>query len=104
MVATLLRRTHRATASRHPVLRTFRVAEEGRVAAETSADPLPRAADLVGASAAWTADFLAAAGEIVEKARSVSVRRVTRMLEPELESCGFYAALDGALDQGIRNR
>jgi len=104
MVATLLRRTHRATASRYPVLRTFRVAEEGRVAAETSADPLPRAADLVGASAAWTADFLAAAGEIVEKARSVSVRRVTRMLESELQSCGFYAALDGALDQGIRNK
>jgi hypothetical protein len=80
------------------------VAEEGRVAAEAGSGPAPTGADLVGASAAWTADFLAAAGEIVEKARSVSVRRVTHMLESELEGCGFYAALDGALDQGMRNR
>jgi CheY-like chemotaxis protein len=96
MVAALLRRTHRTAAASHPILRCFRIAEEGRVAAESEAgSPLP--AELVGASAAWTADFLSAAGEIVEKARGVPVRKVTRMLESELERCGYYAAVDTAL-------
>jgi CheY-like chemotaxis protein len=96
MVAALLRRTHRATAAAHPALRRFRVAEEGRVAPDL-AQPASSDVEIVSAAAAWTADFLAAAGEIVEKARGVPVRKVTRMLESELERCGYYAALDTAL-------
>jgi hypothetical protein len=96
MVAALLRRTHRATAASHPALRRFRVAEEGRVAPDP-AQPASSDVELVSAAAAWTAGFLGAAGEIVEKARGVPVRKVTRMLESELERCGYYAALDTAL-------
>jgi hypothetical protein len=72
------------------------VAEEGRVAPDPAPGLSPDA-DLVAATAAWTADFLGAAGEIVEKARGVPVRKVTRILESELERCGYYAALDHAL-------
>jgi CheY-like chemotaxis protein len=93
MVAALLRRTHREAGTRWPALKAFRVSEEGR-AIVTEPAPGPAGAGLPAAAAGWTSSFLRAAGEIAEKARGVSVRRVTRMLESELDRCGFYAALD----------
>jgi CheY-like chemotaxis protein len=95
MTVALLRKTHRATHKERPVLRSFRVSEDGRVAPDREGPPrLP--ADAVPAVAAWTAAFLRAAAEIVAKVGNVRVRAVTHMLEGDLDKCGFYAALEKA--------
>ena len=95
MTVALLRQTHRAAAKEQPVLRAFRVSEDGRVAPDRDgAARLP--AGVVPAVAGWTAAFLRAAAEIVAKVGNVRVRAVTHMLEGELEKCGFYTALERA--------
>ena len=95
MTVALLRQTYRAAAKDQPVLRAFRVSEDGRVAPDRDGAPrLPAA--VVPAVAGWTAAFLRAAAEIVAKVGNVRVRAVTHMLEGELEKCGFYTALERA--------
>jgi hypothetical protein len=95
MAVALLRRTHRALARDQPVLRAFRVAEDGRVQVDGEPGPLPAA--VVGALAAWTASFINAAAELVERVRSLRLRTVTRMMEAELDRVGFYGACEAAL-------
>lgn len=95
MAVALLRRTHKATLRDQPVLRAFRVAEDGRVQAEEGTAALP--AQAVIGVAAWTAAFLNAAGELVERVRSLRLRAVTRMMEAELERVGFYGACEEEL-------
>jgi hypothetical protein len=98
MAVALLRRTHRALARDQPVLRSFRVAEDGRVLRDGEPGPLPPA--VVGAFAAWTAAFINAAAELVERVRALRLRTVTRMMEAELERVGFYAACEKELGGG----
>jgi CheY-like chemotaxis protein len=97
MAVALLRRTHKALLKEQPLLRAFRVAEDGRVQVEGAAAPLPAGAVL--AAAAWTAAFIEAAAELVERVRSLRLRTVTRMMEAELERIGFYSACDEALQR-----
>lgn len=96
MTVALLRRTHRASAREREVLRAFRVGEDGRVVPEPAggSSPPPQA---VSAVASWVASFLKEATEIVGKVASIPVRQVTRMMEGELEKCGFYAAFEAAM-------
>ena len=54
------------------------------------------ARELVEEVALWAAAFLAETGLKVEKTGGLSMRRVTRMIEGELERAGFYAAFDAA--------
>lgn len=98
MTVALLRRTHKSLLREQPLLRSFRVAEDGRVQAEGAAGALPPAA--VIAVAAWTAAFINAAAELVERVRGLRLRTVTRMMEPELERAGFYGACEEALRRG----
>jgi CheY-like chemotaxis protein len=95
MAVALLRRTHKSLVKEQPALRAFKVAEDGRVQVEGQAAPLPAAAVL--AAAAWTAAFIEAAAELVERVRGLRLRTVTRMMEAELDRIGFYAACDEAL-------
>jgi hypothetical protein len=97
MAVALLRRTHKARAREQPVLRSFRVAEDGRVQVEGEPGPLPPAA--VIAVAGWTAAFIQAAAELVERVRALRLRVVTRMMEAELERVGFYGACEEALQR-----
>jgi len=57
------------------------------------------ASGLVPAVAAWTAAFIDAAAELVERVRGLRLRTVTRMMEAELERVGFYDACDEALQR-----
>jgi CheY-like chemotaxis protein len=98
MAVALLRRTHRALARDQPLLRSFRVAEDGRVQLDGEAGPLPPA--VVGAVAAWTASFIGAAAELVERVRALRLRTITRMMEAELERVGFYAACEREMGTG----
>jgi DNA-binding response OmpR family regulator len=98
MAVALLRRTHRTLARENAVLRSFRVAEDGRVQVDGEPGPLPRAA--VASLAAWTAEFIGAAAELVERVRALRLRTVTRMMEAELERVGFYAACEKAMERG----
>jgi len=50
--------------------------------------------------AAWTADFLSAAGEVVDRVGAIRLRQATRMMEAELEKVGFYAAFDAVVAAG----
>jgi hypothetical protein len=89
MEGALLRRSLRETARQHPVLRAFRVSDDGRVTvgdAAAAAGP-----EAVPAVAAWTRAFLESAAAQVDRVRCV--RGVTRMMEADLERCGYYAAL-----------
>ena len=95
MAVALLRRTHKALLREQPVLRAFRVAEDGRVQVDGEAGPLPPG--VVIAVAAWTAGFINAAAELVERVRALRLRAVTRMMEAELERVGFYGACEEAL-------
>jgi hypothetical protein len=95
MAVALLRRTHRALARERTVLRAFRVAEDGRVLLDGTPGPLPPS--VVAAVAAWTAAFINAAAELVERVRALRLRVVTRMMEAELERVGFYAACEKEL-------
>jgi CheY-like chemotaxis protein len=93
MEGALLRRSLRETAARYPMLRAFRVAEDGRVIV---GDPAAAARqEAVPAMAAWTTAFLEAASAMVNRIGSLRVRGVTRMMEGDLERCGYYAALAG---------
>jgi hypothetical protein len=97
MTVALLRRTHRRKQRDWGVLRGFRVGEDGRVGPEGGAfSPTPEA---VPAVAAWTALFLKEAAQLVGKVAGIRVRQVTRMMEGELERCGFYAAFDAAAEE-----
>jgi len=91
MAVALLRRTHRALQREYPALRGFRLAEDGRVQAETQA---AASGALVPAVAAWTVAFIAAAAELVERVRALKLRPVTRMMEAELDRVGFYSACE----------
>jgi CheY-like chemotaxis protein len=95
MTVALLRKTHRAAVRDRPLLRSFRVSEDGRVAPDRDG-PARLPADAVPAVAGWVAAFLRAASEIVAKVGNVRVRAVTHMLEGELEKCGFYVAFERA--------
>jgi hypothetical protein len=97
MTVALLRRTHKALLREQPLLRAFKVAEDGRVQVDGSGSPLDAGA--VIAVAAWTAAFIAAAAELVEPVRKLRLRTVTRMMEAELERVGFYGACDEALQR-----
>ncbi|HEX6737338.1 MAG TPA: response regulator [Vicinamibacteria bacterium] len=93
MEGALLRRSLRETAPQHPALRAFRVAEDGRVlVGDAAAASGPEA---VAAVAAWTAAFLESAAALVDRIRALRVRSVTRMMEADLERCGYYARLTG---------
>jgi CheY-like chemotaxis protein len=96
MTVALLRRTHRATARQWDVLRSFRVGEDGRVAPESAG--VSPSADAVSAVAAWSALFLKEAAGIVARVAGIRIRHVTRMMEADLDKCGFYAAFDDARD------
>ena len=98
MTLALLRASFKRVASRRPAVRSFRVAEDGRVVAAETEALLPPAA--VEAVAAWTADFLSAAGEVVDTAGAIRLRQATRMMEAELEKVGFYAAFDAVVSAG----
>jgi hypothetical protein len=95
MAVALLRRTHKAALREQPLLRAFRVAEDGRVQADPGGGALPGPA--VIAVASWTAAFLHAAAELVERVRGLKLRSVTRMMEAELERVGFYGACEEEL-------
>ena len=95
MTVALLRRTHKASARTWDVLRSFRVGEDGRVALESGVAPSP---DAVPAVAAWSALFLKEATGIVARVAGIRIRHVTRMMESDLERCGFYAAFDAAME------
>jgi CheY-like chemotaxis protein len=90
MTVALLRRTHRRLLKENEVLRVFRISEDGRVVAEGPG--LGPAA--VKAVAAWIGAFLSESSQIAEKAGSIRVRQVTKLMEPDLEAIGFYAALE----------
>jgi CheY-like chemotaxis protein len=92
MTVALLRASHKRAAARRPAVRSFRVAEDGRVVPSSIETLLPPAA--VEAVAAWTADFLSSAGELVDRAGAIRLRQATRMMEAELEKVGFYSAFD----------
>jgi CheY-like chemotaxis protein len=94
MTVALLRRTHRAVQKDRPVLRAFKVGEDGRVAPAPEAPPL--GPDGVRAVAQWLSSFLRASSEIVAKVANLRVRAVTHLLEGELERCGFYRELEKA--------
>jgi DNA-binding response OmpR family regulator len=98
MTVALLRRTHKSLWREQPLLRSFRVAEDGRVQVEGGAEALPPAAVL--AVAAWTSSFIDAAAELVERVRGLRLRTVTRMMEAELERVGFYGACDDVMRRG----
>lgn len=98
MTVALLRASYRRVASRRPAVRSFRVAEDGRVIPSAAEALLPPAA--VEAVAAWTADFLSSAGELVDRAGAIRLRQATRMMEAELEKIGFYAAFDAVAAEG----
>jgi CheY-like chemotaxis protein len=99
MTVAQLRGSYRRVASRRPAVRSFRVAEDGRVIpAPKTEGSLPPAA--VEAVAAWTADFLSSAGELVNRAGAIRLRQATRMMEAELEKVGFYAAFDAIVAAG----
>jgi CheY-like chemotaxis protein len=99
MTLAQLRSSLRRAARSRPALRSFRVAEDGRVVPATSEASL--AAPAVEAVAAWTADFLSSAGEIVDRAGAIRLRQATRMMEAELERIGFYAAFDAVVAAGV---
>ena len=93
MTLALLRASYKRVQTLRPAVRSFRVADDGRIVPAGAAEVLlPPAA--VEAVAAWTADFLASAGEVVDKAGAIRLRQATRMMEAELEKVGFYAAFD----------
>jgi CheY-like chemotaxis protein len=94
MTVALLRRTHRAVQKERPVLRAFKVGEDGRVAPAPDAPPL--GPEGVRAVAQWLSAFLRASSEIVAKVANLRVRAVTHLLEGELERCGFYRELEKA--------
>jgi hypothetical protein len=98
MTVALLRASYKRVKSRRPAVRSFRVAEDGRVIPSTLEALLPPAA--VEAVAAWTADFLSSAGEVVDGAGGIRLRQATRMMEAELEKVGFYAAFDAVAAEG----
>jgi len=98
MTLAQLRGSLRRAARSRPALRAFRVAEDGRVVPATSEASL--SAPAVEAVAAWTADFLSSAGEIVDRAGAIRLRQATRMMEAELERIGFYAAFDAVVAAG----
>jgi hypothetical protein len=99
MTLAQLRSSLRRAARSRPALRSFRVAEDGRVVPATSEPSL--SAPAVEAVAAWTADFLSSAGEIVDRAGAIRLRQATRMMEAELERIGFYAAFDAVVAAGV---
>ena len=90
----LLRRTHKRLSAQHPALLHFQAGENGRVTSELRGPAAAR--ELVEAVALWAAAFLAETGLKVEKTGGLSMRRVTRMIEGELERAGFYAAFEAA--------
>lgn len=90
----LLRRTHKRLAAEHSLLLLFQAGENGRVTSEATVAAETR--ELVEEVALWAAAFLAESGLKVEKTGGLSMRRVTRMIEGELELAGFYAAFEAA--------
>jgi CheY-like chemotaxis protein len=102
MTVALLRGSYRRTARGRQAIRAFRVAEDGRVVPASPEESLPPAA--VEAVAAWTADLLSSAGEIVDRAGGIRLRQATRMMEAELERIGFYAAFDAVVAAGLPPR
>lgn len=92
MTVAVLRRTQKGLAEKRPVLAKLRVTEDGR--AEVEEKTLPR--DAVEAVAAWVARFLWEAGSLAEPVRALKIDQATRMMEPELEKAGFYAAFEAA--------
>ena len=98
MTVAMLRASYRRVAKRRPAVRSFRVVEDGRVVPSSSEALLPPAA--VEAVAAWTADLLSSAGELVDRAGAIRLRQATRMMEAELEKVGFYAAFDAVAAEG----
>ncbi len=91
MTVALLRRTGKQTAKEREALRPFRVLEDGRVVLESGAVVGTAA---VEATAAWITAFLAEAAQIDKKVGALKLRTLTKMMEAELEKCGFYAAFD----------
>jgi hypothetical protein len=98
----LLRRSLRGLARHYPALGAFEVEADGRISvqAEDQASArttlsglrLPRGA--VRAVAAWAVAFRGEATRLAGASRFPSVRRATRMIAEDLETIGFYSALD----------
>jgi DNA-binding response OmpR family regulator len=98
----LLRRIRRRLERVYPALGAFEVADDGRIVVKVDDQAsarttltgwrLPRGA--VRAVAAWALAFRDEASSLSGPPRLPTVKRVTRMIAEELESIGFYAALD----------
>lgn len=97
MVTTVavMRRCQRSLVAEHPLLARFHVAQKGRVVFD--ATPGARLGpEGVAAVARWSASFLADAGLKVDQPGGLRIRRVTHMIEGELERAGFYAEFEAA--------
>lgn len=98
----ILRRSQRQLERFYPALAAFQVGEDGRiqVRAEDQASArttlsgwrLPRGA--VRAVAAWALAFREETTRLAGSPRLPSLKRATRMIGEDLESIGFYAALE----------
>lgn len=95
LTATLLRRSLARVQGERPALAAFAVETDARVTSAPEGASLPQAA--VGALAAWLALFLVEADEAPDGPGLPRLRAATRMLEPDLDRLGFYAALSAAL-------
>jgi DNA-binding response OmpR family regulator len=98
ITGTLLRRTHQSLLAGHPALVRFRVGDPARVeldAAASSRLPL----EAVASVAEWTAAFLSAGRQVVSDVGRVNVRQATALMAHALESVGFYAAYDRAVER-----
>jgi CheY-like chemotaxis protein len=91
----LLRKVQRRLAAENPVVGQFEVAENGRVVFNMQAPP-PVTQQTIDGMAGWAAGFLAEAKLKVERTGGLSIRRVTHVIEGELDRVGFYSAFEAA--------
>jgi CheY-like chemotaxis protein len=91
----LLRKVQRRLASENPAVGQFEVSANGRVVFNVEAPPAVTQQTIDG-MAGWAAGFLAEAKLKVEREGGLSMRRVTHVIESELDRVGFYSAFESA--------
>jgi hypothetical protein len=91
----LLRKVQRRLASDNPAVGQFEVSANGRVVFNMEAPPAVTQQTVDG-MAGWAAGFLAEAKLKVEREGGLSMRRVTHVIEGELDRVGFYSAFESA--------
>jgi len=91
----LLRKVQRRLAPENPAVGQFEVAANGRVVFNVEAPPAVTQQTIDG-MAGWAAGFLAEAKLKVEREGGLSMRRVTHVIEGELDRVGFYSAFESA--------